>query len=65
MTNELVKRFIGKKVALYSDNCNPTGTVVGVEENWVCLETKNGDEKLFNLDYIYRIDPIIEKNKDK
>lgn len=61
MTNELVKRFIGQKVTMCSDNYSVTGTILSIEDNWVSVETKGGVEKLVNLDYVYRIDPKKEK----
>lgn len=61
MTNELVKKYIGQKVSIVSDNYSATGTVVSVEDNWVSLEVKNGNEKLINLDYVYRIDLVKDK----
>ncbi len=61
MTNELVKKYIGQKVVMYSDNYSATGIVANIEDNWVSLEIKNGNEKLVNLDYVYRIDLVKDK----
>ncbi len=63
MTNELVKRYIGQKITVISDNYSTTGVVVGVEDNWVSLETKNGGESLVNLDYVYKVVLVKDKNK--
>lgn len=61
MTNELVKGYLGKKVAVYGDNVNVSGVITTIEDNWMSIELKNGTERLINLDYVYRIDLAKEK----
>lgn len=63
MTNANVVRFIGRNVLVQGDNVYERGIVISVEDNWLCIEKKNGTEKLINLDYISQIETVVEKNK--
>ena len=61
MTNANVERFVGRNVLIQGDNVYERGIVMSVEDNWLCIEKKNGSEKLINLDYISQIETVPEK----
>lgn len=56
MTNELIKRYIGKKCLISTGTfgTNVKGTIIGVNENWLEVETKKGSE-LINAEFIQSI----------
>jgi len=56
MTNELIKKYIGKKcqVSTGTFGTNVKGTMIGVNENWLEVETKKGNE-LINAEFIQSI----------
>lgn len=56
MTNELIKEYIGKtcKISTGSFGTNVAGKIIGVNENWLEVETKRGKE-LINADFIQSI----------
>lgn len=56
MTNELVKKYIGKhcRITTGSMGINVTGRITEVNENWIEIETKKGKE-IVNLDFIQNI----------
>jgi len=56
MTNEVIKKYIGKncKISSGSLGINVVGTIIDVNENWIEVETKKGQE-LINADYIQSI----------
>ena len=56
MTNELIKKYIGKYCYVTTGNMGVSvrGKIVEVNENWVEVETKSGSE-IINLDFIQNI----------
>ena len=56
MTNELIKKYIGKYCYVTTGNMGVSvkGKIVEVNENWVEVETKSGSE-ILNLDFIQNI----------
>ena len=56
MTNELVKKYIGKKcmISTGSFGTSVKGVIIGVNENWIEVETKKGNE-LINAEFIQSI----------
>ena len=56
MTNELIKKSIGKncQITTGSFGTNVKGKIVDVNENWIKLETKKGEE-LINAEFIQSI----------
>ena len=56
MTNEVIKKYIGKtcKISTGSFGTNVIGKIIDVNENWIEVETKKGNE-LINADYIQSI----------
>jgi hypothetical protein len=56
MTNEVIKKYIGKtcKISTGSFGTNVAGKIVDVNENWIEVETKKGNE-LINAEYIQSI----------
>ena len=56
MTNELIKKYIGKICVISTGNFNNsvTGEIMGVSENWLEVETKKGKE-LINAEFIQSI----------
>lgn len=64
MTNELVKKYIGQNCHINSGSLgtNVKGTIVEVNENWLEVETKQGNQ-LINADFIQSIKIIYSKIK--
>ncbi|KJR44933.1 hypothetical protein UF75_4697 [Desulfosporosinus sp. I2] len=56
MTNELIKRYIGKSclISTGSFGTNVKGKIIDVNENWFEVETKKGSE-LINAEFIQSI----------
>ena len=66
--NELIKKYIGKEVIIYTSSASGvTGTVTAIEDNWVEIEDKNGQKQIVNSDYVSRIQeyPRNKKGKEK
>ena len=66
---DIFNKYIGKDCIVYISNggssvieCN----VTGVSENWLCIQTKDGDE-VVNFDYIVRVKehPVNKNGKKK
>jgi hypothetical protein len=64
MTNEVIKRYIGKscKISTGSFGTNVVGKIIDVNENWIEIETKKGNE-LINAEFIQSIKIDSELNK--
>lgn len=67
--NEIFNKYIGKDCIVYTSNSNSatiTGSVTGVENNWLTVKTNDGDE-VINIDYVVRIKehPTNKKGKKK
>ena len=56
MTNELIKKYIGKTCVISTGNFNNsvTGELIEVNDNWLEVETKKGKE-LINAEFIQSI----------
>lgn len=56
MTNDMIKKYIGKscKISTGSFGTNITGKIIDVNENWIEVETKKGNE-LINAEYVQSI----------
>ena len=56
MTNELIKKYIGKKclISTGSFGSSVKGIIIEVNENWLEVETRKGNE-LINAEFIQRI----------
>jgi hypothetical protein len=56
MTNEMIKKYIGKncKISTGPYGTSVTGKVIDVNENWIEIETKKGNE-LMNADFVQNI----------
>ncbi|MFZ7102502.1 MAG: DUF6897 domain-containing protein [Peptococcaceae bacterium] len=56
VTNEIIKKYIGKNCRISTGSFGTTvvGTIVEVNENWLEVETKKGKE-LINADFIQNI----------
>lgn len=56
MTNEMIKRYVGKKCKISTGSFGTTivGIIIEVNENWLEVETKKGKE-LINADFIQSI----------
>lgn len=56
MTNEIIKKYIGKNVKLSTGSygINVEGTITEVKENWIEIKTKKGTE-LINSEYLQNI----------
>lgn len=65
MSNEILKKFIGKKCSImsYNSGFGETVTVDDVSENWVSVTVKDGSVKAINIDYIISVSEIVEKKK--
>ncbi len=63
--NEIISRYIGKDCLVYTSNSSAlVGEVASVNENWVVIKTKDGDESV-NLDYVIRIKEHPRKSNGK
>ncbi len=56
MTNEIIKKYIGKncKISTGPYGTNVTGKIIEINENWIEVETKKGSE-LINAEFIQSI----------
>lgn len=56
MTNELIKKYIGKvcQISTGTFGVNITGKITDINENWIEVETKKGNE-LINAEFIQNI----------
>ena len=56
MTNELIKKYIGKKCSISTGDfgTNATGKIIDIDENWIEVETKKGKE-LINAEFVQSI----------
>lgn len=57
MSNEILKKFIGKKCSImsYNSGFGETVTVDDVSENWVSVTARDGTVKVINVDYIVSV----------
>lgn len=64
--NEVISRYIGKDCLVYLSLMSSVieGEIVSVNDNWVIVKTKDGDETV-NLDYIVRIKEHPRKSNGK
>ncbi len=65
MSNEILKRFIGKKCYImpYNSSFGETVTVDDVSENWVSVTARDGSVKVINTDYVISVSEAPEKKK--
>lgn len=56
MTNEVIKKYIGKKCRISTGSFGTTviGIILDVNENWIEVETKKGNE-LINAEFVQSI----------
>ena len=56
MTNEIIKRYIGKncRISTGSFGTNLIGEIIEVNENWIEVKTKKGME-LINAEFVQSI----------
>jgi len=56
MTNEVIKKYIGRncKISTGSFGTNVSGRIIEVNENWIEIETKKGNE-LINAEFVQSI----------
>jgi hypothetical protein len=56
MTNEVIKKYIGKacRISTGAFGTGVIGTIIDVNENWVEVETKKGNE-IINAEFIVSI----------
>jgi len=56
MTNDVVKKYIGKncRISTGSFGTNVAGKIIGVNENWIEVETKKGVE-IINAEFVQSI----------
>lgn len=56
MTNEVIKKYIGKncKISTGSFGTTVIGKIIDVNENWIEVETNKGNE-LVNADFVQSI----------
>ncbi len=66
--NEVIQRYIGKDCLIYLSLSSTvvTGNVISLNDNWITVKTKDGEETV-NLDYIIRIKehPVNKNGKKK
>ena len=56
MTNEMIKKYIGKNcnISTGTFGINVVGKIISVEENWIEVEKKKGNE-LINAEFVQSI----------
>ncbi|WP_120170773.1 DUF6897 domain-containing protein [Thermohalobacter berrensis] len=56
MSNDVIKKYIGKKCKITTGSLGTTvvGKIVEVKENWIEVETRKGNE-LINADFVQSI----------
>jgi hypothetical protein len=56
MTNEVIKKYVGRncRISTGSFGTNVIGKIIDVNENWIEIETKKGNE-LINAEFIQSI----------
>ena len=56
MTNEVIKKYIGKncRISTGSFGTNVIGKIIDVNENWIEVQTKKGNE-LINAEFVQSI----------
>ena len=56
MTNEILKKYIGRicKISTGSMGTNVAGKIIDINENWIEIETKKGNE-LINAEFVQSI----------
>lgn len=63
--NDIISRYIGKDCLVYVSNSSALeGEITGVEDNWLVIKTKDGEETI-NLDYIVRVKEHPRKSNGK
>ena len=61
MAAKMIEENIGKKVNIYVDgDMGITGTIIGVEDNWIKLDTKR-KVNLYNIDMVTKIEVFKDK----
>ena len=56
MTNEIIKKYVGRDCVISTGTfgTNVTGKIINVNENWIEVETKKGEE-LINAEFVQSI----------
>ena len=62
--NELMHKYIGKEVIIYTGLSSVSGTLTKIEDSWAELETATGSQ-ILNLEYISRIREYPRNKKGK
>jgi hypothetical protein len=62
--NELMHKYIGKEVIIYTGLSSVSGTLTKIEDSWAELETVTGSQ-ILNLEYISRIREYPRNKKGK
>lgn len=67
VTNEILKRFIGKKCSIvsYNSSFGEVGVIEDVSENWIVVTANNGAQKVVNSDYVMSVTEVVDKKKKK
>lgn len=65
MSNEILKKFIGKRCSImsYNSGFGETVTVEDVSDNWMSVTAKDGTVKVLNVDYVVSVSELPEKKK--
>ena len=62
--NELMKKYIGLEVIIYTGFSSVSGKLTKIEDGWAEIETETGNE-IINLEYISRIKEYPRNKKGK
>ncbi|MBR2869245.1 MAG: hypothetical protein IKB88_09335 [Clostridia bacterium] len=66
--NEIINAYINKDCVIYLSNSSSviTGNLISLNDNWITVKTKDGNE-ILNIDYIVRLKehPVNKKGKKK
>ena len=66
--NEIINAYLGKDCVIYLSNSSSviTGNLLSLNDNWITVKTKDGNE-IINIDYIIRLKehPVTKSGKKK
>ena len=66
--NEIINAYLGKDCVIYLSNSSSviTGNLISLNDNWITVKTKDGNE-IINIDYIIRLKehPVTKSGKKK
>lgn len=62
---QLINNYIGKDCIIYTMNSQITGTIRGINEGWISVESADGNTDIVNSEYVMRIREYPRNKKGK